>query len=111
MVGMQNLLPVKGVFNMMRVGQHVVFIHDDNWPRNIVSGLPVKGIVYTIRAFCPLEGERSLRLVETRAVPAFPFVPVCRKPCCDGEYWLPKDYFRPLKRLKVEDFMCDEVPA
>jgi hypothetical protein len=99
---------------MFEVGQHVVCIYDFNrnapnvtWLYAKGGSAPVKGTVYTVRDIGPYTGDGGIgiRLVE-----------IINPELVHGdgetrESRFGASGFRPLKKLKVEDFMKQEVDA
>lgn len=85
---------------MLHRNQHVVCIDDTNWLIKDTGPNPVKGTVYTVAEY---DGESfaepSIQLQE--------FGP--------DEHYMEKWYrawrFRPLKPIKVEDFIKTKVPV
>ena len=97
---------------MFEIGQHVVCVDDDYTKRvleifDIYDGsLPVRGTVYTVReVFAWGAGHVSIRLAElvNLKMPVRDFGMV--------EPGFNPSRFRPLKKLKVEDFMTQGVDA
>lgn len=75
------------------VGQHAVCVDDQNFPHAGLGSPVVKGKVYTISAINSVDFE-----IVTVQVAEHPWMIDC-----DG--WYRHDRFKPLKPIKVEDFM------
>lgn len=119
-----NSQPFKGgptTFCGLYVGQHVVCLHDydPSHPqvRKIVAlggtaNLPRKNVVYTVRGIEPRRRTGGFRLWLQEIVNAPITTPYRRY-----EPGFPAKHFRPLQKLKLEDFMpivehlTDEVVA
>jgi hypothetical protein len=95
------------------VGQHVVLVDDSRFKDNDViltairigCTLPVKGVVYTVRDVELIRDFVTIRLVEIVNPPdPSPYG-------SHGEPQWPVIYFRPLPKLRVEDFAVEGVSA
>lgn len=95
------------------VGQHVVCVsemfqkaphHKRNWERRGVR-FPVVNTVYTVRQLIATPKGIGLLLAEIHN----PLVPV--RDFGRVEAFSPTNKFRPLKKLKVEDFMSINAPS
>lgn len=92
-------------------GQHVVLV-DDSWrPRRSTRGnrWPVRGVVYTVReAFVDPYGRVAIRLAEI--VNPVLHYSVNKRSVGYLELGFVARRFRPLPRLKVEDFLSTNAP-
>jgi hypothetical protein len=86
-----------------RIGQHVVCIDDTNWSITLPGPNPIKGNVYTIDG---LNSKDFPALALTLA--EFEKIYVENGVITEG--WYRADRFRPLQKLKVEDFLPAKAP-
>lgn len=93
----------------MQIGQHVVCINDQ-WPtprkddRQIGVAYPSKGVVYTVRDVvpCPIGRSRACLLLREITNPVLGYTWRGKK--FKAERSFRADWFRPLRKLTVEDF-------